>query len=61
MVNLCGEIRHFQKLGCGNIVLAHSRHFMSVKLKLFCEFLTSRKLAILLIKHFNSVPFMRIA
>ena len=44
---MCGEIRHFQKLGCGNICLDHSRQFMSVKLKLFCELLSSRKFPIL--------------
>ena len=40
--DLGGEIRHFQKLGCRNIVSAQSKKFMPVKLKLFCAFLSSR-------------------
>ena len=37
---MCGEIRHFQKVDCGNIFLAHSRQFIS-------EFVSSRKFPIL--------------
>ena len=45
--DLRGEIQHFQKLGCGNIFLAQSQKFMSVKLQLFCAFLSSRNFPIL--------------
>ena len=54
---MCGEIRSFQKLVYGNMYLAHSRQFMSVKLQLFGELLTSLKFPILYIKHFCSVLF----
>ena len=54
---MCGETWHFQKLGCGNIFLTHSRQFMSVKIQLFCEYLSSRKFPILQNKHFGSVFF----
>ena len=37
---LCGEI-HFQKLAGGNIFLIQSQKFMSVKLQIFCLFLSS--------------------
>ena len=47
MENLCGEIRHFQKPDCGNIFLDQSQKFMSVKLQLFCVFLSSRNFPIL--------------
>ena len=47
MENLCGEIRHFQKLDRGNIFLDQSQKFMSVKLQLFCSFLGSRNFPIL--------------
>ena len=43
----CGETRHYQKLGCRNICLAQSQTFMSVKLQLFCAFLSSRNFPIL--------------
>ena len=38
MDDLCGEIQHFQKLSCGNIFLAQSKKFVSVKLQLFPHF-----------------------
>ena len=55
--DLCGEIRHFQKLGCESIFLAQSQKFMSVKLQWFCAFLSLRNFPILLLKHFFSVLF----
>ena len=45
--DLCGEIRHVQKLGCANIFLAQSQRLMFVKLQLFCAFLSSRNFPIL--------------
>ena len=45
--NVCVGNRHFQKFGYENIFLTHSRKFMSVKLQLFSEFSSSRKLPIL--------------
>ena len=33
--DLCGEIRYFEKVGCGNTFLAQSQKFISVKLQLF--------------------------
>ena len=47
MEDLYREIRHFQKLGCGNKFLAQSQKFISVKLQLFCVFLSSQNFAIL--------------
>ena len=41
------EIPHFQKLGCGNIFLAQSQKFISVKLQLFSVFLSSQNFPIL--------------
>ena len=38
---MCGEMQYFQKLDCENVFLAHSQKFMSIKLHLFCEFLSS--------------------
>ena len=57
MEELCGEIRHFQRLGCGNIFLAQSQKFISTKLQLFCAFLISPNFPVLLFKHFCSVLF----
>ena len=45
--DVCGEIRHFQKFGCRNIILAQTQKFMSVKLQLFCAFSSSRNFLIL--------------
>ena len=45
--DLRGEIQHFQKLGCENIFLAQPQKFMSVKLPLFCAFLSSQNFPIL--------------
>ena len=44
--DLCGEIRHFQKLGRGKTFSPVTK-FMSVKIQLFCAFLSSRNVPIL--------------